>query len=323
MMEQSDIAILADFLAQARRQSPPEMPPGGIVLQAGRYFLDAPYAAHTLEAPGPESLVVNLRAFDCFTLVESCCALALLVRQIFVSNQAERHRHPAGTNEGASRDDDFRPRRCIPSTRRGQPAAPGVISSPDRSDEGIPGSLPDRSPAAIAPAFAALLQRLRYRNGIIAGYSSRRHYFSDWLAENAQSGWLQDVTAALGGRPSRKVIDFMTQHRELYPSLRDDAVYEQLRAAELRLSALPRSILPKEEIDSWEGKITPGDILAIATHEEGLDATHAGLAIRRAGRLHLLHASSEAGRVIVSPENLAAYLQARENRAGIIVARLK
>jgi len=114
----------------------------------------------------------------------------------------------------------------------------------------------------------------------------------------------------------------MTKHRELYPSLQDETPYSQLQEIEAQISALPRHVLPKEEIAVWEDRIAPGDILAIATHEEGLDVAHAGIAIREAGRLHLLHASSEAEKVIVSPETLATYLQKRENRAGIIVARL-
>jgi len=325
MIEPKDQEILTDFLTSVCEQQPPETgTPGDIVLRAGRYFLDAPYGAHTLEAPGPEALVVNLRRFDCFTLVENCCALALLVRQIIVNNRAECHRQPAGTNEGASKDNGFRPERGIPAPRQGHPATPAVISSSERSEGAHPGPLPSvHSPAALATYFTALLRTLRYRDGVIASYPSRLHYFSDWLANNARQGLLRDMTTALGGRPTPKVIDFMTKHRELYPSLQDETPYSQLQEIEAQISALPRHVLPKEEIADWEGKIAPGDILAVATHEEGLDVTHAGIAIRSTGHhLHLLHASSEAEKVIVSPETLATYLQKRENRAGIIVARL-
>lgn len=40
-----------------------------------RYFIDKPYVAGTLDKSGDEKLVVNLRQFDCTTLVESCMAI--------------------------------------------------------------------------------------------------------------------------------------------------------------------------------------------------------------------------------------------------------
>jgi hypothetical protein len=41
------------------------------------YFLGRPYVARTLERLGEEKLVVNLREFDCLTLVENSLALAI------------------------------------------------------------------------------------------------------------------------------------------------------------------------------------------------------------------------------------------------------
>lgn len=54
-------------------------PIGKVVAAIGLSFLGAPYAAHTLEVPGPERLVVNLREFDCVTFVESVLAIARCV----------------------------------------------------------------------------------------------------------------------------------------------------------------------------------------------------------------------------------------------------
>lgn len=47
-------------------------------------------------------------------------------------------------------------------------------------------------------AYAALLERSRYRNGILDGYSSRLHYFSDWLADNEKKGIIKDVSREMG-----------------------------------------------------------------------------------------------------------------------------
>ncbi len=56
-------------------------PIGAVVEAVGRYFLGAPYAAHTLETDGEERLVVNLREFDCTTFMENSLVLARCVRK--------------------------------------------------------------------------------------------------------------------------------------------------------------------------------------------------------------------------------------------------
>ena len=43
-------------------------------------FKGTPYVAKTLDQQAEECLVVNLREFDCTTLVESCLAIALTIK---------------------------------------------------------------------------------------------------------------------------------------------------------------------------------------------------------------------------------------------------
>ena len=42
--------------------------------------------------------------------------------------------------------------------------------------------------------YCRQLTALRYRNGKIDGYLSRLHYFSDWIANNEQKGFVTDIT---------------------------------------------------------------------------------------------------------------------------------
>lgn len=51
-------------------------PIGDVMVAIGNSFIGSLYKAHTLEVAQPETLVVNLRDFDCTTYVESCLALA-------------------------------------------------------------------------------------------------------------------------------------------------------------------------------------------------------------------------------------------------------
>jgi hypothetical protein len=53
----------------------------------------------------------------------------------------------------------------------------------------------------------------------------------------------------------------------------------------------------------------------------GMDVAHVGIALRRRGRIHLLHASRLAGKVLISPETLYGYLMKKKERTGVMVAR--
>lgn len=52
-----------------------DLPINELLVKAALYFQDKPYVASTLDQNPEEQLVVNLREFDCTTLVESCIAL--------------------------------------------------------------------------------------------------------------------------------------------------------------------------------------------------------------------------------------------------------
>jgi hypothetical protein len=58
-----------------------DRPIGAVVEAIGRFFLGSPYTAHTLESPGDECLVVNLREFDCTTFMENALVLARCVKK--------------------------------------------------------------------------------------------------------------------------------------------------------------------------------------------------------------------------------------------------
>ncbi len=77
----TDEEIFRRKIAQASREKWKEKTMGEIVTSAGTSFLGTPYVAHSLELPGKERLVVNLRAFDCTTFVESTLALARCVKE--------------------------------------------------------------------------------------------------------------------------------------------------------------------------------------------------------------------------------------------------
>jgi len=170
--------------------------------------------------------------------------------------------------------------------------------------------------------FTKSLEHIRYKHGSIDGYASRLHYFSEWIANNEKKGLVKNITNDIGGSESRKRIDFMSTHRELYPFLADDTNFEKIKASEQYLNKQPLCILAQEEIAANEHLLKTGDIIALTTSINGLDITHTGIATReKDGRIHLLHASTGSNKVEVSTLPLPDYLKKIKKNTGIMVAR--
>ena len=166
------------------------------------------------------------------------------------------------------------------------------------------------------------LETIRYKDGTLDGYASRLHYFSEWIANNAEKGLLKDITGEIGGEEITKDINFMSTHRDLYPFLADDVNYSKIKASENYLNNQAICVLAQDDISKNEHLIQSGDIIALATSINGLDVTHTGIATReKDGRIHLLHASTGSMEVEVSKLPLADYLKNIKSNTGIMVAR--
>jgi hypothetical protein len=171
--------------------------------------------------------------------------------------------------------------------------------------------------------YEGYLRDIRYRAGTIAGYASRLHYFSDWLATNAGAGHVAIITGQLGGIPDLRPVTFMTGHAASYPALQDSSTLATIQLVEARLNGgPPRSVIPKAAIAAIVNGIRDGDVIAAASTVDGLDVSHTGFAIWKEGRLHLLHAPLTGSPVEISPLPLAERIRTISNQWGIMVARV-
>lgn len=170
-------------------------------------------------------------------------------------------------------------------------------------------------------AFAESLQQIRYRDGQIDGYPSRLHYFTEWIADNAEKGLLEDITHLLGGIKISKRRNFMSRHREAYSALVDETNFEAILNTEEGLANKSYHVLEQNRIAAAESALQDGDIIAFATSIDGLDVTHTGLAIRQGDRVHLLHASSS-GAVEISKQPLVDYAKGISKNTGLVIARI-
>jgi len=170
--------------------------------------------------------------------------------------------------------------------------------------------------------FTSELKNIRYRGGIIDGYPSRIHYFSDWIYQNTQRQYVDDVSREIGGIPFSKEINFMSTHPASYRQLSSDSTFVEIIARqELEFSSRQMYYLPKDRLPELESGLREGDIVGITTSIKGLDIIHVGVLIRKSGRMHLMHASSQFKKVMISADPLEDYLANNKAATGIMVAR--
>ena len=169
--------------------------------------------------------------------------------------------------------------------------------------------------------FKKALTDVRYRDGILNGYTSRLHYFSDWIRNNEQMGFVKECTSLTACAQSKELwLDFMTTHVDSYlPMKKDASLVEKMAAYEKNWQGTIVRYIPKDKLNlsPEELKIKDGDILTITTNIKGLDVVHVGFAFWKADKLHLLHASSIVKKVIEDPQSLYDYSKTKKAHTGV------
>ncbi len=170
-------------------------------------------------------------------------------------------------------------------------------------------------------AFKDALTHIRYRHGELDGYASRLHYFSDWIKDNERKGLIKEYTSNLPHIRKRLLsLDFMTTHVQSYPQLKaDSSLVDSMKEVESAWQRVEITYLPKEflHLSPDELPIKSGDIIAITTSIEGLDVVHVGFACWVGEKLHLLHASSNAMKVILDERSLYEYSKSKKAHTGV------
>jgi len=78
---QKDVEIYKNIIRKAQTDSLQKETIGRLIVEIGKQFIGTDYVAHTLEVGKKESLVVNLRKFDCTTFLDNSLVLARLVKK--------------------------------------------------------------------------------------------------------------------------------------------------------------------------------------------------------------------------------------------------
>jgi hypothetical protein len=170
--------------------------------------------------------------------------------------------------------------------------------------------------------FKEKLKHLRYRNGRI-DYAARLHYFSDWLFENEKQGIIKQITKDLEGEIYPKKVFYMSYKKDtMYGNMADPLTYETIKNVENDITTREKIYIPKNKVAAMQHLLKDGDIIGITNKTDGMDMAHAGIIVRVDGQAHLMHASSQYRKVIITEGPLSDYLLKNKMQTGIMVARL-
>ena len=176
--------------------------------------------------------------------------------------------------------------------------------------------------------YLRTLTAMRYRNGKITDYTSRIHYFTEWITANTKEGIVTEIQSP--NPPFSAVqqvsVRFMSTHPKSYKALRNHPEYvAAIKQMERQVSGQRFRYIPKTAVRNHtqlRKAVKDGDIIAITCRKKGLDIAHLGFAVWKEGKLHLLNASQLHGRVVEEPKILYDYLQEHPTHTGIRIIRI-
>lgn len=174
--------------------------------------------------------------------------------------------------------------------------------------------------------FCKKLELIRYRNGKCNDYASRLHYTSQWIADSAKRNIIEEIITPSHTATQNLWLNFMSTHPKSYPQLKEQpCLVNKIEECEAPFRGIEIRYIPKNLLNAPKAKlrIADGDILALVTTIEGLDVSHVGFAKWIDDKLHLLHASSGKGNVVLDKQTLYDYLSNKKNNPGIRVFRIQ
>lgn len=176
--------------------------------------------------------------------------------------------------------------------------------------------------------YLDMLRGLRYRGGKLSDYTSRLHYFSDWIDDKQAMGMVTEIQNPVPpfSASQRLDIGYMSCHTEAYSALAAHPEFVPvIKRQEAELTGKVYRYIPKSGVVNnklMRDVVKDGDIIAITCRKKGLDIAHLGFAVWRNDGLHLLNASMIHRKVVEEPMTLYRYLQKHPSHTGIRIVRI-
>lgn len=170
-------------------------------------------------------------------------------------------------------------------------------------------------------SFASELEKIRYRDGIRAGYQSRLHYFTEWISDNKEKKIVDDEVNS-NGKFLKKDIWFMSRNSDKYPVLKQNQdLVPIISKIENELSVKGYFYFPKADTINLLNNLQDGDIIGLTTNIQGIDMSHVGIIVSNSGKFQLMHASQSEMKVLISQGSITNFIKPDSKNTGIIIAR--
>ncbi len=168
------------------------------------------------------------------------------------------------------------------------------------------------------------VRQTRYRGGKQGDYTTRLHYTTDWIWDNARKGIVTDLTPTLpGARPFTQRVGFMSAHPSSYKQLKaNPSLVPSIAQIEVAINARPKTYVPTDAVAGVEPLLRTGDVIGLCATQEGIDIAHTGLAYRNPeGVLCFFDATNAPGRGDVRVGGRLSERLSPKSHTGIVVAR--
>lgn len=176
--------------------------------------------------------------------------------------------------------------------------------------------------------FLHYIYIIRYRKGKNTGYTSRLHYFTEWIEDNRSLGLVSERQQPNPPFTAVQTVQlgYMSAHPQSYKALRQHPEYlGDIAAMERRYSGRKYRYIPKASVGNTAAMrraVKDGDIIAITCRKQGLDIAHLGIAVWQKDGLHLLNASQLHKKVVLEPMTLGTYLSKHPSHTGIRIIEI-
>jgi hypothetical protein len=165
--------------------------------------------------------------------------------------------------------------------------------------------------------FCKQLTFIRYRQHTDISYSSRLHYFVDWLSDGEKKGFLTNTS---GPSNLKKELNLLSQNLALPEEV------ALIQNQEKLLSIKELNYFDKKSLEKTETKkfLESGDIIGFVAQNNNIDYTHTAFLLQEKNdeEFTFIHASSLNKKVEIYKGSLNEYLRLKTKNLGISLARI-
>lgn len=152
--------------------------------------------------------------------------------------------------------------------------------------------------------YERFYEQFSRRKGQDDGFASQLFYGAEWIVDNIYRGNLKEMTEYVGGGGFKvKTFDYMTRHRDEFPALKDQAVFDAVRMNEMgyRSHRLPHLKKQSAGNKPLHELMLDGDIILMLSSDIDYDIYDIGFIEIKDGEPYLIHISRDKGVVTEDP----------------------